>query len=360
MCGKDRETVKDKILKKSDIPLLLKAATSDWNIFAPLTVLGEDVVFSQLPKSGSELDEALKRLNLTDVWVVVPPKDICFPQLELMMTFDGEKINEVVESSPKLLFGLKACDLKGMLFADDFFSRNFKDKYYLSRKQKRLTVVIGCVKPPRPSACFCTSTGTGPFLDKEFDIQLVDLGDSFYVEIGSADGETFVTKYGNFFKDAQAQAKEHAQQVKEEGAERVELKVDFQKALEMMKDEQFNPEEVYKRIAERCIYCGGCLYTCPTCTCFNVFDEKKGVKGLRKRNWDACVFEGYTREASGHNPRNKKFLRTARRYEHKLKYDYRVTGKSGCVGCGRCLASCPVEIGISKFIEEITTDKKIM
>jgi len=91
-----------------------------------------------------------------------------------------------------------------------------------------------------------------------------------------------------------------------------------------------------------------------------VFDEKRGNWGIRYRNWDACVFEGYTREASGHNPRSQKWVRTSRRYEHKLKYDYLTTGMSGCVGCGRCLASCPVDIGMSKFIQEITEDKRIM
>jgi len=128
----------------------------------------------------------------------------------------------------------------------------------------------------------------------------------------------------------------------------------------LMAKKDFVPEENYKRIGQRCIYCGACLYTCPTCTCFNVFDNSKADRGLRMRNWDTCVFEGYTRETSGHNPRKENWKRTSRRYEHKLKYDYQVTGTSGCVGCGRCLSSCPVNIGISKFIQEITEDKKII
>ena len=110
---------------------------------------------------------------------------------------------------------------------------------------------------------------------------------------------------------------------------------------------------MYEPIAERCIYCGGCLYVCPTCSCFHVFDEIKAGSGVRYRNWDACVFEGYTREASGHNPRLEKSSRTCRRYEHKLKYDYLTTGMSGCVGCGRCLSACPVNIGMSQVIEEV-------
>ena len=96
------------------------------------------------------------------------------------------------------------------------------------------------------------------------------------------------------------------------------------------------------------------MYICPSC--FNVFDEQAAGLSRRYRNWDGCVFEGYTREASGHNPRAEKWIRTYRRYEHKLKYDYLVTGISSCVGCGRCLLSCPVNIGISQVIQEVSKD----
>jgi len=140
----------------------------------------------------------------------------------------------------------------------------------------------------------------------------------------------------------------------------VELKVDFKKAIDLMSKDDFIPEENYRRIGERCIYCGACLYSCPTCTCFNVFGTAKDAAGQRLRTWDACIFEGYTREASGHNPRRDKWHRTSRRYEHKLKYDHKKTGMSGCVACGRCLSGCPVNIGMSKFIQEITEGKKVM
>jgi len=204
------------------------------------------------------------------------------------------------------------------------------------------------------------SAKTGPFAKKGYDLQFVGNGDAYFVETGTISGEKFVTKYAKYFKDAEKSVNKVVPEIKSKASDAVELKVDFQKALELMARDDFVPEENYKRIGERCIYCGGCLYVCPTCTCFNIFDNIKDADGARIRNWDACVFEGYTRETSGHNPRKEKWLRTSRRYEHKLKYDYKITGMSGCVGCGRCLSSCPVGIGISKFIQEITEDKRIM
>ncbi len=351
--------MKTKIIEKKNIKELLRETVKEWDIYAPQRNLGNDVLFDALPKQGTELAQALENIVLDDPDTVISPKDIFFPQLESLFEFNGDKIRETVESSAKLLFGVRPCDLKGIFFADDFYKRNFEDKYYLSRIRNRFIVAKGCIKPPR-ATCFCTSAKTGPFAETGYDLQLVETPDLYLVEVGSESGEEFIKKYAKFFADYSGDANKNIGQIKSKAAESIELRVDFQKALELMGKDDFYPQEDYKRIGERCVYCGGCLYVCPTCTCFNVFDNTNGEAGQRLRNWDACVFEGYTRETSGHNPRKEKWLRTLRRYEHKLKYDHKVTGMSGCVGCGRCLSSCPVDIGISKFIQEITEERKIM
>lgn len=341
--------MKNIIIEKKQIQNLLKDAAQEWDVYAPQKNLGEDIW----------IDSALENIALENADTVISAKDIFSPQLELLFEFKNGKIKETVEASPKLLFGIKACDLKGMLFTDEFYKRNFEDKYYLSRIENRFIVVIGCIKPPRPT-CFCTSAESGPFAKKGYDLQLIENKDSFLVETGSRKGEEFIKKHKKYFEGSVNENDKLIADIKLKASEAVELKVDFKKALDLMSQDNFIPEENYKRIGERCIYCGGCLYVCPTCTCFNVFDDGSDKEGRRFRNWDTCVFEGYTRETSGHNPRKEQWQRTSRRYEHKLKYDYKVTGTSGCVGCGRCLSSCPVDIGISKFIQEITDNKKIM
>ena len=345
--------VKKQLLQKDSIKNLLIKSSQKWETYVPLEGMGGDVQFVRL-----EGGEDIKRLKLDYERLVIPPKAIGFPQLEPLFQFEGGKINPTVQTpSPRLLFGLRACDLKGILFVDEFFRKNFEDFYYLNRIKNRLLVVIGC-RQPTPN-CFCTSTKTGPFLEDGFDLQMIDLKDYYLVEVGSKKGEDFIISHKEFFAEAPEEAVSSAGEGKRRVKEAVTLKIDFEKAIRYLCEDKV-PKETYERIAERCIYCGGCLYVCPTCTCFNVFDELKEDEGIRYRNWDTCVFEGYTREAGGSNPRREKWLRTARRYEHKLKYDYLTTGMSGCVGCGRCLDSCPVEIGMSKFIQEITENKKIM
>lgn len=351
--------MKIKIIEKEKTKNLLKELAGEWNVYVPQRNSGGDIWFDMLPEQGTDLDRALENIALEEVDTVVSPKDIFFPQLESMFEFSEGKINETIESSAKLLFGVRSCDLKGIVFSDNFYKSSPEDIYYLSRIQNRFIVVLGCLKPPRP-ACFCTSANTGPFAGEGFDLQLIDNKDSYLVETGSKQGEGFIAEFKKYFKDAPGGADKIMGKIKSTASQSIELKVDFQKALKLMSGDNFIPEENYRRISERCIYCGACLYTCPTCTCFNVFDNVKDNRGERLRNWDGCVFEGYTREASGHNPRKESWKRTSRRYEHKLKYDYKVTGISGCVGCGRCLSSCPVNIGMSKFIQEITQNHKIM
>ncbi|MBL7071417.1 MAG: 4Fe-4S dicluster domain-containing protein [Candidatus Omnitrophica bacterium] len=347
-----------KILQK-DVEKLLGEAAKKWQTYVPSKNDEGDTLFAILPKEKDELEKALQRVNLKDDWVAISPKEIFFPQVENMFSFDKERITEEIETSKKLIFGIRPCDLKGVLFADEFFKRNLEDIYYLSRIEDRLIVTIGCNTPPRKEACFCTSANTGPFAKEGFDLELVDAGNYYLVEVGSVKGEEFINLYSAFFEDAGDDEAEKLNSIESDAKEAINVKVDFDKALEIMKGDK-DLTENYKRIGERCIYCGGCVYTCPSCTCFNVFDDKLGDNGVRRRNWDTCVFRGYTREASGHNPRDEKWTRTARRYEHKLKYDYSVTGTSGCIACGRCLSSCPVNIGMSKFIEEITTNKRNM
>jgi ferredoxin len=127
--------------------------------------------------------------------------------------------------------------------------------------------------------------------------------------------------------------------------------------MDLLKESRVG-ENVWERFGKKCIACGGCVYVCPTCTCFNVYDEATGpAGGNRVRSWDTCLFGGFTREASGHNPRPDQNSRVKRRHEHKLlyynKYD---VGEMlcGCVGCGRCSDYCPVHIGTLEVVEAIS------
>jgi len=332
-----------KILSKEKLANFLLSLSEKYELWVPLLHDGGDIFFDNLDSlSQAELNE---RVVLDNRRTAQPPKAIFFPQSEIMFEFEGKRVRPVEKHSPKVVFGIKPCDLRGIFFTDDFFRRNFTDTYYLARRKDTIFVVAGCSEPP--SRCFCAQLGTGPFLKEGFDLQLVDIGDRFLVEGGSGAGEMLFNEAREYFREAAEEDFESAQAVKVKAEKAVRRDFDIRAAMEVFedgKDDTFRP--LYSDFSRRCISCGGCLYVCPTCTCFNVYDRSKGTRGRRVRNWDTCIFSGYTREASGYNPRAEKELRTARRYEHKLKYDPLIAGLSGCVGCGRCKEACPVNIGI--------------
>ncbi len=105
-----------------------------------------------------------------------------------------------------------------------------------------------------------------------------------------------------------------------------------------------------------CINCGTCTYACPTCWCFDIQDETRGKAGVRFRNWDSCMYPLFTLHGTGHNPRGTKLHRVRQRFMHKLKYFVDKYDRGiQCVGCGRCVRLCPVNIDIRRVCGMMNT-----
>ncbi|MCD6123336.1 MAG: 4Fe-4S dicluster domain-containing protein [Spirochaetales bacterium] len=318
-------------IEQTNIKNLIVDLIRSWSVFAPVEQEEKDVLLEKLPENSAELEKYLGRISLNsrtaNKQILIPPKEAFFPQSEVMFTYSsvsaikkeyriGNSAPDTDTARPVLFFGIKPCDYYALNITGSFFKNGFEDFYYLSKSKNYLALVFGCIIPPEPESCYCSSAGTGPVLSKE-------KGQDF-------DKALTVMEKGSRAEGSTAKLLNNA----------------------------------YSKIEDRCIYCGGCLYVCPTCTCFNVYDSTEStavasertspLNGERVRVWDACVFSGYTREASGNNPRGEAYTRAARRYEHKLKYDPAVYGRSSCTDCGRCLTVCPVNIGILTFTRGIT------
>ncbi len=285
-------------------------------------------------------------------------REVLFGQIEEMIKFkhgkEGTKLESVDNSEETVLFGLPACDLKGILYKDVFFGqREYIDFYYKNARDKLTLITMACVTPPNEN-CFCASMGHGPFAEEGFDLQLTEMGDeTFLVNVGSKKGEKIVADNKALFEDASDADTKKWQDVKAK-AEKLPVAngLNKDKALENMGRKPLD-EKMILEMADRCISCGACNYACPTCTCFNVVDHQKDNEGSRKRILDACILGGYFRMAGGHNPKATKDERTRNRYFCKLLWDKEKFGDSGCVGCGRCLDACPVKIDIKEIIKSL-------
>ena len=107
----------------------------------------------------------------------------------------------------------------------------------------------------------------------------------------------------------------------------------------------------WNEIHQKCLGCGICTFLCPTCYCFDITDEVKDEQGKRIRCWDSCMFPQFTLHASGHNPRPTYRERMRQRIMHKFNYCPENYKETFCVGCGRCIRNCPVNLDIRQIIK---------
>ena len=202
---------------------------------------------------------------------------------------------------------------------------------------------VGCSTPC--STCFCTSVGGGPFDEAGLDILLTDAGDAFLAKVLTKKGKELVGSV-NTFDPAEEKLIQRGMAIEEEAEGKIVSKVDTSR-LAGMDTLALHSADFWEKVQFACINCGVCTYLCPTCWCFDIQDETQGRAGCRIRNWDSCMFPLFTLHASGHNPRGRKVRRVRQRFMHKLKYFVDVYQMGvACVGCGRCVQHCPVNIDI--------------
>jgi ferredoxin len=87
---------------------------------------------------------------------------------------------------------------------------------------------------------------------------------------------------------------------------------------------------------------------CPTCFCTSTEDltDLTGEHAERWQRWASC-FEVDFSYLHGGSVRTTAASRYRQWVSHKLGTWHDQFGSSGCVGCGRCIAWCPVGIDIT-------------
>jgi ferredoxin len=320
-----------------------------YRVIAPKKLGEKDFVFEHVKSSS---DVALEYLNP----LISPVKEILFPPREVLLKYKKKgntwEVNTKVPEEKTVLFGIRSCDIAAMQFMDKFFLEGFKDNYYEARRKNLYTVSITCTDPAE--TCFCICADCGPSRESGFDLQLTKINEEYLVETGSAKGEELLVSGSFFFSDAEEKHIEETKKIIEKAKENFKMPTTyFSKAIRHVTANEID-EKTLKMLGDKCIACGSCSYVCPTCSCFNVTDEGDINEGERVRTWDSCMYAGFTREVSGHNPRPVQKERVKRRYYHKLSYYYvRKMGSHGCVGCGRCVLACLGGIDMSEVSKAV-------
>ena len=285
----------------------------------------------------------------------VPPKGSPFPQTETLFRFltGSPELNEknVEEEGTTVIFGLRPCDARAMTIVDKLFSWDFDDPYYLKRRELTTLVGMACVEPPSVN-CFCTSVGGGPFGKEGLDLLLIDMGDHYLVQALTEKGSKLEETLAAQLEEAPGGDEAKAEEMARESEGRIRRSIDTEGIPGKLPGLWDN--ELWKRVSAACLGCGICTFLCPTCHCFDIQDEvEESGEGRRCRMWDSCMFEEYTVHASGHNPRPTRKERTRNRINHKYSYYPEHFDVIACVGCGRCINLCPVNIDILEILDQV-------
>ncbi len=278
-----------------------------------------------------------------------PPKQLFFPCSETLFTFeDGEVTAVPLPHEQRIVFGIRPCDARSFTILDRVFdASDCQDPYYAARRQNTLMIGLGCGQPAL--SCFCTSLSGGPFDTEGLDLLFSDLGDRFLVESLTAEGEALVAD-SRYFREATETDLEQKAEItaRAEGMISGPDLEGTKEKLDVMYDDAF-----WDDVHQKCMGCGICTYMCPTCHCFDIVDEVDGKRGRRVRNWDSCQFSLFTLHTSGHNPRPSGKERMRQRIMHKFRYFVDNFGAVACVGCGRCVRECPVNLDIRAVVEAV-------
>jgi len=308
---------------------------------------GDRVFFRALQKGEEPLTSYANSRNA--------PKHFLFPQREEIMKYTRTGKDFVIaggekEAAERVLFGVRPCDARSFVLLDMLFDQEkYQDPQYLEKREKTTVIALACVHPPYRS-CFCTAVDGAPVSSQGADIFLTDLGESYLAEFLTPKGERLRPLFGNL-----AEADAASLKVKDEiAAQAAQELVDLPpaKAIKPILERSFE-HPFWDTMHRKCLKCGTCTYLCPTCHCFDISDETKGKDGVRIRCWDSCMYPLFTKAASGHNPRSSQKERWRQRIMHKFNYYVDNFGAMACVGCGRCVMSCPVNLDIRKVIEKI-------
>ena len=281
------------------------------------------------------------------------PKSIIYPQSQALFKYsldesreDHHIMQEVnTEYSPRAVIGIRPCDAKAfVLVGHNFDTPEYKDPYWINAYEATTLVGMACDLPC--SSCFCTTAGCGPFHEEGLDVLLADTGEAYLAKALTDKGEKLLQAAGwDTTIDADA-AGQQLDTMKQEAESKISAFVNTDQLKQIETTELYNAS-FWEEVSFSCINCGTCTFVCPTCWCFDIQDENRGKSGCRMRNWDSCMYPLFTLHGSGHNPRGTKLHRVRQRFMHKLKYyvDKYDVGIQ-CVGCGRCIRSCPVNIDI--------------
>jgi ferredoxin len=255
------------------------------------------------------------------------------------------------DGTPLALIGVRACELHGIAVQDKvLLGGTYADHDYAARRKDAFIVAVNCFEPA--ATCFCTSMETGPKAEAGYDLALTEILDGEHrllVEVGTPRGAEVLAEVPT--RPAEPADLQAAGAAIDGAAERMGRHVDTTDIRDMLAGNL--EHDRWNEVASRCLTCGNCTLVCPTCFCTTVEDHTDlAGNAERTREWDSCFSVDYS-HIHGGSIRPSGRSRYRQWLTHKFGTWYDQFGSSGCVGCGRCIAWCPVGIDVTEELAAI-------
>jgi len=265
-------------------------------------------------------------------------KEALTPPSQTMFYFTESQMTEPeFPEKPALIF-LRSCDLHAVRRLDQMYLRSGSPDYYYARlRENARFVLMGCRECF--DSCFCADMGTN--ISDNYDLSIEPSGGSYLLDCRVPEWDALLA----------AQAEKTAEVVPSHVTQtrtRVSIPADLD--ISVMKS------SIWDEYSKRCINCGRCNFSCPTCTCFTVQDlfySDNAKTGERRRVMASCMVDGFTDMAGGGSYRKDNGQRMRFKVLHKVLDFRQRSGFQMCVGCGRCDDVCPEYISFSHLINRL-------
>lgn len=341
-------------ISEDKIDLFFEAAAKTRDVFIPVENSSGKSNFEKYEK-GIKLSQCLKTVRSA--------KDFFFPKAENLVNYIKEGKSFKVEDPRKdvkdfVVFGVRACDAASFNIIDSvYLNQTPVDTYYKNRRDHGTVITLACNNPER--TCFCSAYGLDPSLSTSVnagDVFAWNCDGKYFFDAKTEKGKKLLESVKEVFENStEEKIKDLQKEITDKIAQVPFAALDLEKIKKLPMLDMFNAK-AWDKISEPCLGCGTCTYVCPTCMCFDVRDFDSGKKIEQVRCYDSCMYSDFTQMAA-ENPRHTQKERSRQRFMHKLKY-YPMAKENvfACVGCGRCLESCPVNMNIVKVIKMLNEE----
>ncbi|MDO4566317.1 MAG: anaerobic sulfite reductase subunit AsrA, partial [Oscillospiraceae bacterium] len=269
-------------LSPAGLDAVLKALSEEYRVYAPKRFLDggafsdtDCVRYGEIQSAKEIVFDEKSRFSF---------KELLTPISQTLFYFTEREMTEPEPPQKGALIFLRSCDLHAVRRLDRVYLRTGEPAYYYARLRERVKfVLMGCKECF--DSCFCVDMGTN--ISADYDLSVEPSGEDYLLDCKFEDWDGLLS----------SQALEQLQVEPAHVSEtRTRVTIPENLSAEVIKS------SIWDEYDKRCINCGRCNFSCPTCTCYtmqDLFYSENESAGERRRVMASCMVDGFTDMAGG-------------------------------------------------------------